>query len=210
MKKLMLLVLAVTFAWSFTYAFPVAGNAARTTTNVSKDGPPNVPEITLGKSVVALERGWKFHPGESPWVNGAPLWAQPGYSDAGWAAMNLVPKSGSVDPLVEASGYVPSWTARGYPHLTGYAWYRLQVRVAHPGQRLWLKMPKNFDAAFQLYANGRYVGEFGRFASDHVTQYSPQPVSFALPKPGPDGILTLALRFYMSPASLGCVNTMSI
>ncbi len=202
MKKLLLLVLAVTFAWSFTYALPVAGNAARTTTNVSKDELPDVPVITLGRSVVALERGWKFHPGDSPWVDGSPLWAQPGYGDAGWAAMDLVPKAEKEDPFLGTSGYIPGWTARGYPSLTGYAWYRLRVRVKYPGEKLWLKMPSDYEDAFQLYANGRYVGQFGGFSSGDAALYFSKPTAFALPKAGPDGILTLAVRFYMSPATV--------
>lgn len=207
MKNLVLLVLAVTSAWISSYALPATGNTAKLTTHAgqptkdaAKAATAAVPVITLGRSVVALERGWKFHPGDSPWVNGAPEWAQPGYDDAGWAAMNLVPKAGSTDLDFGTSGYIPGWTARGYPHLSGYAWYRLRVRVAHPGRKLWLKMPSDFDDAFQLYANGRYVGEFGGFASRDVAEYFSQPTAFALPKPGPDGILTLALRFHMSAA----------
>lgn len=161
----------------------------------------SAPSIALGNSVVLLEQGWKFHPGDSPWVNGAPVWAQSSYDDSHWAAMDLVPSAGSVDLLFNTSGFVPGWTSRGYPHLSGYAWYRLRVRLANPGQPLWLKMPNNFDDAFQLYANGRYVGEYGRFSGSQVTEYSSQPVSFPLPQPGADGGLTLALRFYMSHAS---------
>src|SRR5206468_2629765 len=85
--------------------------------------------------------------------------------------------------------------------LSGYAWYRIRVRVAIPDQPLWLKMPNNLDDALQLYADGRYVGEFGSFGAKHVTVYSTQPVSFELPKPEPDGAITLALRFYMYPAT---------
>ena len=162
---------------------------------------PAAQVITLGNSVVPLERGWKFEPGDSPWVNGAPEWAQPGYDDAPWAPMDLTPKAGTVDLMFGTSGFVPGWTSRGYPNLSGYAWYRLRVRVSNPGRPLWLKMPDNFDDVFQLYVDGRYAGEFGAFSPGHVTEYYSQPVSFALPKPGPDGSLVLALRFYLSPAT---------
>lgn len=205
MKRLLFLVLAVTLAWSSTSAstraLPASGKAAKTTTKAAQTATTAVQVIDLGKSAVYLERGWRFHPGDSPWVNGSPLWTQPGYSDAGWAGMNLVPKTGSVDMLFGTTGYVPGWTARGYPRLSGYAWYRLRVRVTHPGQPLWLKMPIWFNDAFELYANGRYVGQFGS-PSRKGSLVQSQPVSFALPKPGPGGDLTLALRFYQSPASL--------
>jgi hypothetical protein len=162
---------------------------------------PTAQVIILGNSVVPLEQGWKFQPGDSPWVNGAPLWAQPDYDDSHWAPMNLAPKAGTVDLQFGTSGYVPGWTAQGYPNLSGYAWYRLRLRVVNPGRPLWLKMPINYDDVYQLYANGRYVGQYGNFSPGHVTEYYTEPVSFALPKPGVDETIVLALRFYMSTAT---------
>lgn len=157
--------------------------------------------ITLGNSVVALDGIWKFRPGDSPLINGAPEWAQPGYDDSHWSAMDLTPKAGSVDLMFGNLGYVRGWTREGYPKLSGYAWYRLRVRVTNPGQPLWLKMPNNVDDAYQLYANGQYVGEFGDFRRNRVTLYASKPVSFALPAPELDGEIELALRFYMSAAT---------
>ena len=93
---------------------------------------------------------------------------------------------------------MPGWTARGYPNLYGYAWYRLRLRVTDPGQPLQLKMPNDVDDAYQVYADGRYVGQFGNFSPDHVMVYSARSFSFSLPSPGPDGEILLALRFYMT------------
>jgi hypothetical protein len=160
-----------------------------------------VQTITLGNSAATLPGPWKFAPGDSPWQSGSPVWAQPGFNDAHWAKMDLAPKSGSVDLGFGTSGFVPGWTARGYPNLDGYAWYRLRVHVTDPGQELWLKMPLDLDDAYQVYANGRYVGQFGRFSANHVDIYFTQPLSFPLPPVGPDGNLDLALRFYMSPGT---------
>ena len=157
--------------------------------------------VTLGNSAVALTGPWKFTPGDSPWQNGSPVWAQSGFDDARWATMDLAPKSGSVDLAYGTSGFVPGWTARGYPNLDGYAWYRLRIHVTDPGQPLWLKMPIDLDDAYQIYANGRYVGQFGRFSANHVDLYFTQPLSFPLPPVGPDGNLDLAVRFYMSPGT---------
>ncbi len=194
MNKSPLLALVLLTVSPTAYSSPTAANTAELAA-------PSAEAITLGNSVVPLEQGWKFQPGDSPWVNGGPLWAQPDYDDARWAAMDLTPGAGTVDLLIGTSGYVPGWTRRGYPNLIGYAWYRLLVHVASFGQPLWLKMPNNFDDAFQLYANGRFVGQFGDFSQDRVTMYYSQPTSFALPKPGQDGTIVLAMRFYMSPAS---------
>lgn len=159
---------------------------------------PNVVEITLGNSVVPLEQGWKFQPGDSPWVNGAPEWAQPAYDDSRWAPMDLTPKPGSVDLLLGTTGFVPGWTRKGYPKLSGYAWYRLRVRVTDPGQPLWLKMPEDVDDAYEVYANGQLIGHFGDFHRNSVTLYYTRPLSFAVPASRPDGAIELALRFYMS------------
>ena len=157
--------------------------------------------ITLGNSAVALPGPWRFSPGDSPWVNGSPVWAQPGFDDAGWASMDLAPKTGSVDSAYGTVAFVPGWTARGYPDLDGYAWYRLRVHVTDPGQPLWLKMPLDLDDAYQVYANGRYVGQFGRFSANQVAIYITRPVSFPLPPIGPDGNIDLAIRFYMTPST---------
>jgi hypothetical protein len=166
-------------------------------------GAPAAPAqvVTLGNSAVALTGPWKFSPGDSPWVNGSPVWAQSGFDDAHWATVDLTPKAGSVDLINGIAGFVPGWTARGYPDLNGYAWYRLRLRVTNAGQPLWLKMPADVDDAYQVYANGHYAGQLGDFSARHVSSYYSQPLSFPLPAPTPDGEIELAVRFYMSPAS---------
>src|ERR1700674_4623003 len=66
--------------------------------------------ITLGHSAATLPGPWKVAPGESAWQNGLPLWAHPGSDDASWAAMDLAPKEGSIDPEYGTPGFVPGWT----------------------------------------------------------------------------------------------------
>ena len=115
--------------------------------------------------------------------------------------MDLTPKAGSVDVQFGTKGFLPGWTHKGFPNLSGYAWYRMRLRVADDGEPLRLKMPIDFDDGYQVYANGQYVGECGGFAHNHVRLYFSHPLSFALPAPGQDGVLELALRFFMSPAT---------
>jgi hypothetical protein len=194
MKKIGLLLLAALLPVSplaFSQSTP-----ATTPASAPNAALPSAQVITLGNSVVSLEQGWKFEPGDSPWVSGAPEWAEPDFDDSKWAAMDLTPKAGSVDLYSGVAGYLSGWTRRGYPELSGYAWYRLRVKTA--GAPLWLKMPADVDDAYQVYANGHYVGQFGGFSLNHVTMYISQPLSFPLPPPGPDGEMDLAVRFYMT------------
>jgi Stage II sporulation protein E (SpoIIE) len=180
------------------FAFPPISSFTLAQSAPASSPAPAAETIRLGNSAATLPGPWKFAPGDSPWQNGSPAWAQPGFDDAGWASVNLAPKEGSVDPAYGTPGFVPGWTARGYPNLYGYAWYRLRLRVTDPGQPLQLKMPNDVDDAYQVYADGRYIGQFGNFSPDHVVVYSARTFSFPLPSPGPDGEILLALRFYMT------------
>lgn len=154
--------------------------------------------ITLGRSAVTLNGPWKFAPGDSPVENGSPVWADPGFDDSKWVSLDLAPKAGSIDPAYGTPGFVPGWTKQGFPDLYGYAWYRLRVHVTNPGEPVWIKMPNDFDDAYQIYANGQYVGRFGEFSPHGVATYSARTFSFPLPAPGSDGVIDLAMRFYMT------------
>jgi serine/threonine protein phosphatase PrpC len=163
--------------------------------------PLSGPPITLGNSAVPLTGPWRFSPGDSPWINGAFLWVQPDFDDSDWSALDLTPPSDPFDLQMSRQSQLPGWTAKGFPNLTGYAWYRLTLRVADPAQPLALKMPADFGNAYQLYANGQFVGQFGSFNSSQPTLYSSRPLTFALP-PAPGGQINLAVRFYLAPLSI--------
>jgi hypothetical protein len=86
---------------------------------------------------------WKFHPGDEA------SWASPAFDDSSWSTMDLTPPSGSYDPITGSSGFVPGWTARGFPKLDRYAWYRIRVNVESDaaggsGTALALTMPLNW------------------------------------------------------------------
>jgi len=157
--------------------------------------------ISLGESAVPLTGPWKFAPGDSPMEGDAPLWARPDFDDSGWSTVDITPRNGPSDLDLNRGGSVPGWTARGFPNLNGYAWYRLRIQVTNPGQPPSIKMPADFDDAYQVYANGRLAGQFGNFDSSAPTIFEPRPVVLALPPPAPNGDIELAIRFYMSPVS---------
>ena len=166
-------------------------------------GPP-VPaqtpvEVRLGDSTIPLAGPWKFAPGDSPDANGALLWASPAFDDSAWSEMDLHARPGETDAAYGDPGYIPGWGGRGFPHLTGFAWYRLRVHLARSPQALWLKMPDHVDDSYQVFANGRYVGEFGHFTAGGVESFRSRPLTFQLPAPDANGNMLLAIRCYMEP-----------
>jgi hypothetical protein len=142
--------------------------------------------VKLGESSSKLNGPWKFHTGDNL------AWAQTDFDDSGWGSMDL-----TTPPGAEGVG----WTKRGYPDYSGYAWYRLKVDVQGANHRLSLKMPDEADDAYQVYANGQLVGEFGKFGTRHVTAYNALPEAFPLPTGVRNGTITIAIRMWMDSAT---------
>ena len=158
--------------------------------------------ITLGQSIAPLYGPWKFHIGDNP------AWASPNFDDSQWETVDLTPQPGNFDPIIGVSNYVPGWTVKGHPGYWGWAWYRLRVHTnAQPGQKLALVGPADMDDAYQIFANGKLLGSFGKFpASDGRPMiFFTQPRMFPLPQPGGTaGVATqvLAFRVWMEPSTL--------
>ncbi len=151
-------------------------------------------DIVLGRASVQLTGPWKFHTGDNP------AWAQPAFDDSSWSTVDLTPPLSSYDPYMGSSGFVPGWTERGYRGYSGFAWYRLRVNIQDAAQGgLAIKMPSDVDDAYQVFANGRFIGEFGRFSGTHVTNYVAQPRAFILPADLGGGPVTISIRMWMDP-----------
>jgi hypothetical protein len=142
--------------------------------------------VRLGESAVDLAGPWKFRVGDDP------AWAEPDFDDSGWEDVDLTPGS---------RGLAEGWTARGHAGYSGYAWYRLQVDVAGANRSLALKMPEDFDDAYQVFVNGQRVGEFGKFTPHGVTAYNSLPTAFRLPKGVRNGKVSIAIRMWMDSAT---------
>ena len=169
--------------------------------------PDTAVHITLGQAVYPLNGPWKFRVGDSPLdpATQKPLWAEPGFDDSGWETVDLTPKEGSIDPISGLSGYVPGWTAKGHPGYSGYAWYRLRVKVDDAGKGgVALSGPSVVDDSFQAFVDGSLVGSFGNFSKPHPVIYSTQPTFFALPPGAVDEGRTevVAFRIWMEPSTL--------
>jgi hypothetical protein len=151
--------------------------------------------VRIGSSVVVLTGPWKFHPGDDA------AWAASNFDDSTWGTQDTTPPERSYDPITGSGGYVPGWTAQGHPKLAGYAWYRIRLNVTNDATGeggLALSMPLNFDDAYQVYANGQLIGQYGTFDSNSVTFYNAQPRAFALPAETRNGgPVVIAIRFWM-------------
>ncbi len=162
--------------------------------------PSGVVNGVIGTSVLVLTGPWKFQPGDDP------SWASPEFNDSDWASQDLTPPPDSFDPITGASGFVPGWTAQGFPHLAGYAWYRIHVKLKPQASsdsipRLALTLPQNFDDAYQVYVNGQLIGDFGRFSARHVSFYNAQPRAFELPQDAAGSVITIAIRTWMDSST---------
>lgn len=165
--------------------------------------------VTLGQSATSLVGPWKFHIGDDP------QWADAGFDDSSWGTVSLIPRPMDI-PAYRGASYrttvyfVPGWTAQGYPGRSGYGWYRLRFTVQREhedprdvGKPLAISIPPEFDDAYQIYIDGRLVGEYGRFTPHGNTWYLPRPEMFTLNRDIPSGTtLTIAIRVWMSPGTL--------
>ena len=171
--------------------------------------PSPTASITLGQSVVPLNGPWRFTLGDSP-IDPAthqPLWAQPSFDDSHWETIDLTPPPNSIDRATGMPGFVPGWSSKGHPGYSGYAWYRLQIKLdPQPNQKLALAGPADIDDAFQVFANGTLLGSFGKFSGHHPLSYAVQPSLFPVPlstlSRAPDGTQLIAFRVWMSPLSI--------
>ena len=156
-------------------------------------------QVVLGSSTVELNGPWKFHKGDDL------QWAQADFDDAGWTSVDLTPPPGSYDPFLGTSGFMPGWTVLGDAGYAGYAWYRLKVNVQYdPGLSeggLAIKMPDDVDDAYQVYVDGRLIGELGHFTQSGVKTYLTVPRTFALPEGIESGTITIAIRVWMDPST---------
>jgi hypothetical protein len=163
--------------------------------------------IALGQSSLPLNGPWRFQIGDSPLDpdTGKSLWAEPGFNDSNWSLIDLTPPADSYNPAMGTSGFVSGWMQRGHPGYAGFAWYRLRIQLQPENMNspagLALKMPAKFDDAYQVFANGQLMGEFGHFIPAGVKMYSSQPRAFFLPAGSNRGQVTIAIRMWMDPST---------
>ena len=166
-----------------------------TVSDLSARGTPGPVPVILGKSATDLFGPWRFRTGDDP------AWAQPGYDDTAWEKIDLHAPDDPPDPELGTSGFAPGWTSSGHPNYAGYAWYRLRLNVQGADGRLAIKMPDAFDDVYQVFVNGRQIGEFGHFGRRREWAYPSQPRGFPLPADVRNGPIEIAIRMWMNTAS---------
>ena len=124
-----------------------------------------------------LKGFWRFHTGDDP------HWADPNLNDSSWALL----KSDN------------SWSEQGYKNYGGMAWYRFQVVLPPKHGPLALFVP-SLATSYQVFANGRLVGQYGGLPP-HVQVNSGPGVVIPLPmQTGPAGqLLAIAIRVWHWP-----------
>jgi hypothetical protein len=156
--------------------------------------------IVLGHSTIPLNGPWRFHVGDDR------RWSSIDFDDSAWETVDLTPAAGSHDGDVGLPGYVPGWNRRGHAGYAGYAWYRIKVTVeSDTNVPFALAGPTLVDSTYQLYVDGKLLGETGMFSGATPKVFGVRPQVFPLPSsssPGPQTYL-IAFRVWMDPIDAG-------
>jgi hypothetical protein len=164
-----MLVLARKAALVFLLAVPVF--AQQQTLNP----PSDLVFQNLGRGSIQLGGPWQFHLGDNP------LWASPSFDDSSWQTISTS----------------SAWGSQNHPGYTGFAWYRrhLDVEAAAAGTTYALLIPP-IDDAYEVYWNGRYIGQVGKLPPSPHWYYTSLFHTFALPSPASG---TIAIRVWKAP-----------
>jgi hypothetical protein len=125
----------------------------------------------------------------------------PATDDATWEEIDLTPVPGARDGDVGITHYLHGWRARGHGGYWGYAWYRKRISIAAPeGGELAMLAPNDVEDAYQLFCNGKLIGEAGDFSGRTPVVYSPKPQMFSLMSCVPHGgDAVISVRVWMGP-----------
>ena len=130
----------------------------------------------IGKGAAYIDGAWQFHVGDDP------RWALPSFDDSAW----------------EAIGADAPWGVQGHPSYAGFAWYRRHVDILPtPGStgQYRILIPHAEDA-YEVYWNGKLMGQYGKLPPHASWYYSVFPRSFPL-EGSTSGVL--AIRVWKAP-----------
>ena len=133
-------------------------------------------------AVTPIAVDWRFHPGDDP------RWSLPGFDDTQWKL---------IQPATD-------WVDQGYSEQNGLAWFRFHLRVPSNTSSLVIQLPR-IDKSYQLFADGRLIGQVGSLPPDRPITATGAPRLFTLPI-RPSAVpqqITLALRVWRAPRLVG-------
>jgi hypothetical protein len=130
----------------------------------------------LGQGAMPLDGPWQFHTGDDL------QWASPSFDDSSWEPMQL-------------DG---PWGSQGHSAYTGYAWYRRHVQIKTLGgaQAKYALLMPPVDDAYEIFWNGKPIGQYGEFPPRARWYYTPLIRRFPVPS-AESG--TIAIRVWKSP-----------
>ena len=137
--------------------------------------------------LTSLTGPWRFHPGDNA------AWSQPGFDDSEWK---------TVSPTRD-------WMEQGFTEQGQMAWFRFRLRVKPGAKTVTLVMP-NVMRAYQIFANGTMVGQWGSLPPENPRQVVQTPRLFTIPVPqaGAKGdeagqVVLVAMRLWEDPQMVG-------
>ena len=138
---------------------------------------------SLGKGSVQLVGPWQFHEGDDP------AWASPDFDDSGWEHLK---------------GDAP-WSVQGHAGYTGFAWYRLHLRLnpAPGADANFALMLFEVDGAYGIYWNGVPIGHSGKLPPHPVWYVNRPAQTYGL---GPARTGVLAIRVWKAPLAFASVG----
>jgi len=132
------------------------------------------------QGVTTITAPWRFHPGDDS------AWASASFDDSSW-------------PLLATNR---TWQDQGYGGLTGYAWYRLRLKLSATTQPLAIDIGPIANAA-ELYVDGKLLGTNGVMRPKPDWSYHQRVDAFPLPVPCNGRWVVVAIRVWKSPIQTG-------
>ena len=130
-------------------------------------------------AMTPVDSNWRFHAGDDP------SWAQRDFDDSSW-------------PLIQPR---EDWTSQGYPAQERLAWFRFRLRIPPHIQSLVLRLPR-IDRNYQLFADGKMIGQVGAMAPDGDRSVIGAQRLFTVPVPSSREV-QIALRLQQEPILAG-------
>jgi hypothetical protein len=130
------------------------------------------------QGVTTIDAAWRFHTGDDP------QWATPSFDDSQWS-------------LQSTDKY---WSAQGYRGYSGYAWYRLRLKLPATTEPLALNIG-HINSSGELYVDGQLIGANGimRPKPDWSMQLTAN--AFPLPPALNGRWVEIAVRVWKSPVA---------